>query len=104
VNRLDDSEEFIRSGLEIWATMLGEEHPIYARGHENLAKTLLAMKRSQEALAAAESALRIHEAKLGPAHFWTRESAATCARALGALGRSQDAQLICDRFVLTLRA
>jgi hypothetical protein len=55
----------VRDGLAIWAEMLGEEHPIYARGQENLAKTLLVMARPTEALAAAQTALQICRGSCG---------------------------------------
>ena len=92
----------MRDALAIWAETLGVEHPVYARGQENLAKTLLVMERPDEALAAAQAALQVHEAKLGIAHFWTRDSATTCARALTASGQVQQSRSTCGRFGLTL--
>jgi DNA-binding SARP family transcriptional activator len=102
INRLDESEALVCDALAIWAEMLSEEHPIYARGQENLAKTLLVMDRPAEALAAAQAALQVHEAKLGMAHFWTRDSAMSCAKALAALGQVEQSTSICDRFYISI--
>jgi hypothetical protein len=57
---------------------------------ENRAKTLLVF-------VAAQSAWQVYEAKLGMAHFWTRDSATSCARALAALGQVEQSTSICDR-------
>jgi hypothetical protein len=75
---------------------LGIDHPVYARGLENLAKTLRVMGRLEESLTAAQAALRVHEAKLGLAHFWTRESATSVTKALSALGHAERSAAVRD--------
>jgi hypothetical protein len=53
-----------------------------------------------EALALAQTALDAHEKLLGRHHAWTKESARVTADALDALGRTEEAKALRERYGL----
>ena len=54
-----------------------------------------------EALALGETALAAHDKALGSDHAWTKDSARVTADALEALGRTEDAKALRERYGLT---
>jgi hypothetical protein len=59
------------------------------------------MGHPSEALAFAETALGAHDKLLGPDHNLTKYSARVTAQALGALGRTEEAKALRERYGLT---
>jgi hypothetical protein len=57
--------------------------------------------RASEGLTVAQSALAIHEAASGLNHPWTKDSARVTADALDALGRTEEAKALRERYGLT---
>jgi tetratricopeptide (TPR) repeat protein len=80
--------------------MISPEHPNTNRVRRNLARLLLAAGSAAEALTFSETALAGHEKALGKNHHWTRESAGTAADALAALGRTDEAAALRERYDL----
>jgi Tetratricopeptide repeat len=64
----------------------------------NLAALLLATGAQPEALALGEAALAVHDKVLGPNHGWTKDSARVTADALDALGRTEEAKALRERY------
>ena len=80
---------------------LGPEHPTTNRARCNLSRLLLLIGRPTEALALGESALAAHDKVLGRNHDWTKDSARATADALDALGRTEEAKVLRERYVVT---
>jgi hypothetical protein len=59
------------------------------------------MGRATEALPLGETALTAHEKVLGRDHPWTKDSARVTADALDALGRTEEARALRERYGLT---
>jgi Tetratricopeptide repeat len=64
------------------------------------ARLLLQTGRAAEALTAAQAALATHKAASGLNHPWTKESARVTADALDALGRTEEAKALRERYGL----
>ena len=56
---------------------------------------------STEAMALGDTALAAHDKLLGRHHAWTKESARVTVDALDALGRTEDAKALRERYGLT---
>ena len=56
---------------------------------------------STEALALGDTALAAHDNVLGRDHAWTKDSARVTADALDALGRTEEAKTLRERYGLT---
>jgi hypothetical protein len=82
-------------------TVLGPDHALTQRYRSHYARLLLDTGRTAEAVTFAETALAIHEATSGPNHPWTKDSARVTADALDALGRSDEAAALRERYGLT---
>ena len=54
-----------------------------------------------EALSLGETALTAHDKVLGRDHAWTKDSARVTGDALGALGRTDEAKALRERYGLT---
>ncbi len=98
MGRRGEAEPLLRDAVAIWSATLGADHPTTARGQYHLAKLLLAAAKPEDALPYAQSALRSHEAMLSQEHSWRKDSARTCADALGALGRHTEAAGLLQRY------
>jgi hypothetical protein len=59
---------------------------------------LLLVGHPTEALPLSETALAAHEKALGRDHAWTKDSARVTADALDALGRTEEAQALRERY------
>jgi Tetratricopeptide repeat len=66
-----------------------------------LAQSLLRSGQPSEALALGETALALHDKVLGRDHTWTKDGARVTADALDALGRTEDAKTLRERYGLT---
>jgi tetratricopeptide (TPR) repeat protein len=97
-DRHEEAEQLAREAIAIWRKTVGSEHPLIGRGHENLAQILLKTGRRDDALVEARGALAVHEKALGAEHNWTKDSARTCA---DALGRTEEAAALRARYGLT---
>jgi tetratricopeptide (TPR) repeat protein len=91
---------FYERALAIYETVLGRDHPHTSLTVGNLARLLLDSGQPSEAALLGERALTALEAKLGATHAWTTESARVTADAWDALGRTQDAAALRQRFGL----
>ena len=94
LERWEEAANSVRHALAIWSVKLGKEHPIYARGLENLANISLELGDPAAALEEARNALAVHDRTLGPAHFWTKDSARTCAAILNSCGQRAEANAV----------
>jgi len=86
--------------LAIREKTLGSEHPNTNRARYNLSRLLLT-GHSTEALTLGETALTAHDKGLGRDHPWTKDSARVTAAALDALGRTEEAKALRERYGLT---
>jgi tetratricopeptide (TPR) repeat protein len=84
--------------LAIYENVLGPEHPDTNRARCNLSRLLLLIGAAAEALAPAQTVLAAHEKLLGRDHAWTKESARVTADALDALGRTEEAKALRERY------
>ena len=96
--RYDEAEPLLRDAVAIWSATLGPDHPQPARGKRNLAVLLLAISRSEEALASAQAACEIHEKTLPFGHSWRIDSALTCAEVLAVVGRHAESDELRRRY------
>jgi len=81
--------------------VLGSEHPNTNLVRRNLARLFLATDQPTEALALGEIALAAHDKALERDHAWTKDSAHLAADALNALGRTEEAKALRERYGLT---
>jgi tetratricopeptide (TPR) repeat protein len=87
--------------LAIWEKVLGPKHPNTNAARGNLSRLLLLIGLPTEALTLGETALTAHDKVLGPGHAWTNDSARVTADALDALGRTEEAKALRERYGLT---
>jgi tetratricopeptide (TPR) repeat protein len=87
--------------LAIYERALGPERPRTNTTRCHLSRLLLLMGLPTEALALGQTALAAHEMVLGRDHAWTKDSARVTADALEALGRTEDAKALRERYGLT---
>jgi hypothetical protein len=80
--------------------VLGPTHQSTNRTRSNLAQLLLTRGQAIEALALGETALAAHDKVLGRDHAWTKESARVTADPLDALGRTEEAKALRERYGL----
>jgi hypothetical protein len=85
----------------MFETTVGFDHPNTNRVRCNLARLWLTTGKPAEALALAETALAAHEKALQTDHPWTLNSARVTAEALDALGRSDEAAALRERYGIT---
>jgi len=86
--------------LAIYEKALGHEHQNTNRTRGNLSGLLLLVGLPTDALALGETALAAHEKLLGRHHPWTKDSARVTADALDALGRTEEAKELRERYGL----
>jgi tetratricopeptide (TPR) repeat protein len=79
---------------------LGPQHPNTNRTRHHLSRLLL-IGHSTEALTLGETALTAHDKVLGRDHAWTKDSARVTADALDALGRTEEAKALRERYGVT---
>jgi tetratricopeptide (TPR) repeat protein len=77
---------------------VGPEHPDTNLARRDLSRLLIQIGSVTEALAFSQSALAAHDKVLGPKHSWTKESAHVAADALDALGRTEEAKALRERY------
>jgi len=87
--------------LAIYLKARGPEHPDTSRARCNLSALLLTTGQPTEALTLAETALAAHDKVLGRDHRWTKDSARATADALDALGRTEEAKALRERYGVT---
>ena len=92
---------FYERALAIREKVLGPEHPDSNRTRLNLAILLLASGSVDQALTLGEIALTAHEGTLGPNHAWTKDSARVTADALDALGLTEEATALREKYEIT---
>jgi tetratricopeptide (TPR) repeat protein len=92
---------FYERALATYGKALGPEHPNTNRGRNNLARLLLVSRQPTEALTLGKTALTAHDKVLGCDHPWTKDSARVTADALDALGRTEEAKTLRERYGLT---
>ena len=104
---LRDQGEFARArplfegALAICEKTLGDEHPDTNIVRCNLSRLLLRISRPIEALTLGETALSSFEKVLGKSHKFTKdEGARVTAAALDALGRTDEAKVLRERYGL----
>ena len=87
--------------IAIGEKVLGLGHPRTQRYRSHFARLLVSTERTSEALAFGEAALATHQAASGSSHPRTKDSARVTADALDALGRTEDAKALRERYGLT---
>ena len=80
---------------------LGPAHPVTNYVRTNLSRLLLTCGQPTEALALGEAALTAYAKLLGRDHAWTKDSARVTADALDALGRTEEAKALRERYGVT---
>jgi tetratricopeptide (TPR) repeat protein len=90
----------VERALEIHAKVFGPTHQDTNRTRCHLAELLLRSNQPTQALALAETALSTDDKALGRAHPWTQDSARVTADALEALGRTDEAKELRERYAL----
>ena len=96
-----EAEPVFQRAIAIGKKALGADHPFTHRYCSNCARLLIDTERPNEALMMAEAALEVHAATNGPNHHWTRDSARVTADALDALGRTEEAKALRERYGIT---
>jgi tetratricopeptide (TPR) repeat protein len=91
----------LERALGIWEKTLGDQDLNTNLARSTLARQLLASDRPTEALALSKTALAAHDKVLGRDHAWTKDSARITADALDALGRSEEAKPLREKYGLT---
>jgi tetratricopeptide (TPR) repeat protein len=86
--------------LAIREKKVGPEHPNTAWSLATIGLLLLEEGDAAGARSLAERALAISEKALGPEHAWTKDSARVTADALDALGRTEEAKALRERYGL----
>ena len=87
-----------RNAIASGERALGRDHPDTQRRASHYARLLVETGRASEGLTFAQSALAIHEAASGLNHPWTKDSARVTADALDALGRTEEAKALRERY------
>ena len=101
------AEDFSRArplyerALALTQQVLGPEAPGTNRVRSNLSRILLSAGEPTEAVGLSEAALAAHDKVLGRDHAWTKDSARVTADALDALGRTEEAKALRERYGLT---
>ena len=98
---LSGARPLYERALAIGGKTLAPEHPNTNRARSNLSRLLLMSGQPTEAFAASETALIAHDKVLGRDHRWTKDSARVTADALDALGRTEEAKALRERYGLT---
>src|SRR5262249_58660300 len=93
-----EAREVLERALGCLEKTLGPEHPETNRMRCNLSCVLLLDGAPAEALKLAETALAEHDKVLGPDHASTQDSAFVTADALDALGRTEEAKGLRERY------
>ena len=91
---------YLARALAILEKALGPEHPYANRPRYNLSVLFISSGLATEALALSETALAAHDKVLGRGHPWTKDSAHVTVDALDALGRTEDAKALQERYGL----
>jgi tetratricopeptide (TPR) repeat protein len=94
----NEAEPLFRAAIAIFERTSGGSHPDTHRIRSHYARLLLDTGRNAAALDLAQAALAIHDATSGPNHPWTKSSARVTADALTALGRTEEAAALCERY------
>lgn len=101
------AEDFSRArplyerALALTQQVLGPEAPGTNRVRSNLSRILLSAGEPTEAVGLSAAALAAHDNVLGRDHAWTKDSARVTADALDALGRTEEAKTLRERYGLT---
>ena len=87
--------------LAIYEKALGPKHQSTNRARLSLFRFLLLIGPPTATLALSEAALAAHDNAFGPGHAWTKDSARVTADALDALGRTEEAKALREKYGLT---
>jgi len=87
--------------LAIYEKAVGPEHPHTNRVRCSLSRLFLVTGPAIEALALGQTALAAQDKVLGRDHNWTKDSARVTADALDALGRTEEAKALRERYGVT---
>ena len=97
----NEAEPLFHKAIAIGEKSLGRDHSLTQRYASHYARLLVETGRASEGLTFAQSALAIHEAASGLNHPWTKDSARVTADALDALGRTEEANALRERYGVT---
>jgi tetratricopeptide (TPR) repeat protein len=91
----------LERALAIHEKALGPANRNTNRTRSNLARLLLMSGQPTEALTLGQAAVAAHDKALGRDHAWTKDSARITADALDALGRTEEAKVLRERYGVT---
>jgi tetratricopeptide (TPR) repeat protein len=97
----NEAEPLFQKAIAVGEKALGRDHSLTQRYASHYARLLVQTRRPAEALTLAQAALAIHEAASGLNQPWTKDSACVTADALDALGRTEEAKALRERYGLT---
>jgi tetratricopeptide (TPR) repeat protein len=97
----NEAEPLFLKAIAIGGKALGCNHSLTQRYASHYAHLLLETGRAAEALTVAQSALATHEAASGRNYVWTKDSTRVTAAALDALGRTEEAKALRERYGVT---
>jgi hypothetical protein len=95
-----EAEPMFQRAIAVGEEALGPDHPLTQRYRSQYARLFLDTCRPADALLMAEAALAVHATVNGPSHPWTKDSAQVTADALDALGRSEEAAALREKYGL----
>jgi hypothetical protein len=98
---LQQRDRFTSARWRLCEKVLGPQHPNTNRTRSNFAGLLLAAGAQTEAFALGEKALANHDKAFRRDHSWTKDSARVTADALDALGRTEEAKALRERYGVT---
>jgi hypothetical protein len=98
---LDRARLRFERALEEYQKSFGPDHPNTHRVRSSLARLLVAAGDPTAALVFAETAFDAYANAFGSCHPWTKDSARVTAEALEALGRTEEAGALRERYGLT---
>jgi tetratricopeptide (TPR) repeat protein len=96
-----EASALFERALSSFEKVVGPEHPDTNLARCDLSRLLIQIGSVTEALALSQSALAAHDKVLGPKHSWTKDSARVTANALDALGRTEEAKMLRERYGIT---
>jgi tetratricopeptide (TPR) repeat protein len=101
IGHVTQAEVMFQRAIALDEKTLGPEHEWTQRHRSHYARLFLNTGRAADARAMAEAALAVHAAKHGRNHPWTKDSARVTADALDALGRTDEAAALRERYEIT---
>jgi tetratricopeptide (TPR) repeat protein len=98
LGQMNKAEPLFLRAIAVGSKSLGAEHPLTQRYQSHYARLMLMTDRAEGALQLGQAALATHERVNGPNHPWTKDSARVTADTLNALGRTDEAARVREKY------